>query len=79
MPKENANFIIERQKGSHSWEDVKRTLTDLQGVTSVSLNDAHHLISLDYDSACASYDQIENQLNKLGFEIAADASEIQTR
>lgn len=51
----------------------------LHGVTSVSVNPSHNLVAVDYDSSGTSYDAIEHQLNTLGYEVAADASNINTR
>ena len=79
MPHESAYFIIESIDGKHDLKDIKQSLDRLHGVTSVSVNTAHNLVAVDYNSAGTSYDQIENRLNKLGFQIAADASDIHTQ
>lgn len=79
MPKESAYFIVENVHSTHEVRDIKRKLDRLHGVTSVSINDSHNLVAVDYDSSGTSYDRIENCLNKMGFEIAADASQIHTR
>ncbi|RGX54210.1 MULTISPECIES: heavy-metal-associated domain-containing protein [Anaerotruncus] len=79
MPNESAYFIIENLNGKHDLKDVKSELDQLHGVSSVSVNTEHHLVAVDYDSSGTSYDKIENRLNKLGYQIAADASDIHTR
>lgn len=79
MPLENAYFIIENVDDKHDLKDVKRSLDQLHGVSSVSVDLATHLVAIDYDSSGASYDKIENRLNKIGYQIAADASDIHTR
>ena len=51
----------------------------MHGVHSVSVSLDSHLVAIDYDSSGVSYDLIENRLNKMGYQIAADASDIHTR
>lgn len=79
MPREKADFIIENVYDSHKVEEVKQVINALHGVSSVVVDQTHNLVSIEYDSSGTSYDQIENQINKMGFEIAADASIINTR
>lgn len=79
MPNESAYFIIENVDSKHNLKDVKSGLDSLPGVSSVSVNIDSHLVSIDYDSSGVSYDKIENCLNKMGYQIAADASDIRTR
>ena len=79
MAKESARFIAKDVHGSHDIAEIKQELDTLHGVSSVSVNREHDLVCVDYDSSGVSYDKIENRLNKLGYQIAADASEIATR
>lgn len=79
MSGENAVFIASSIYGKRDLKEIKQTLDALHGVTSVSVNTAHDLVSVDYDSSGTSYDEIEHCLNTMGFEIAADASTIHTR
>mgnify|MGYP000031381192 FL=1 len=79
MPSESAYMIVERVSGKHDLKEIKRGLDRLHGVTSVSVNPSHNLVAVDYDSSGTSYDAIEHQLNTLGYEVAADASNINTR
>lgn len=79
MANETANFIVESIDNKHDVKEIKRELDSLHGVTSVSVTPEHNLVCVDYDSSGTSYDEIENRLNKMGFEIAADASAINTR
>ena len=79
MPRESAYMIVERVNGKHDLKEIKRGLDRLHGVTSVSVNPSHNLVAVDYDSSGTSYDVIEHQLNTLGYEVAADASNINTR
>ena len=79
MSAEHADFIVERLRLSHDIKEVKKELDTLHGVTSVTVDSMHNLVSVDYDSSGVSYDEIENRLNKMGFEIAADASTISTQ
>ena len=79
MPRESAYMIVERVNGKHDLKEIKRGLDRLHGVTSVSVNPSHNLVAVDYDSSATSYDAIEHQLNTLGYEVAADASNINTR
>ena len=72
-------MIVERVNGKHDLKEIKRGLDQLHGVTSVSVNLAHNLLAVDYDSSGTSYDQIEHRLNALGYEVAADTSRINTR
>jgi len=77
--RENAFFIVENVHGNCGVEDIKTKLEGLHGITAVSVDSKNHLIAAEYDSSGTSYDKIENTLNKMGFQIAADASEIHTR
>lgn len=79
MPRESAYMIVERVNGKHDLKEIKRGLDRLHGVTSVSVNPSHNLVAVDYDSSGTSYDAIEHQLNTLSYEVAADASNINTR
>ena len=73
---ESAFFIVERTKGSMNLQDVQRELDILHGVQSVSVNERNRLVAVGYDNSGVSYDKIENHLNKMGYQIAADASTI---
>ena len=75
MPRESAYMIVERVNGKHDLKEIKRGLDRLH----VSVNPSHNLVAVDYDSSGTSYDAIEHQLNTLGYEVAADASNINTR
>lgn len=79
MSHESAYFIVNPIHGSRDAGDIKRELDTLHGVSSVTVNREKRLVAIDYDSSGTSYDQIEHKLNEIGYEIAADASEIQTR
>lgn len=79
MPQESAYFIIENVDDKNDLKDVKRGLDQMHGVHSVSVSLDSHLVAIDYDSSGVSYDLIENRLNKMGYQIAADASDIHTR
>lgn len=79
MPRESAYFKIERLGGKHEMKEIKREIGILHGVNSVSVNTQSGNVAVDYDSSGTSYDTIENRLNKLGYEIVADDSEIQFR
>lgn len=79
MSNESAYFIVQSVKGRHGVSEIKRELDALHGVSSVSVSAEKNLVAVDYDSSGTSYDEIEHKLNSLGFEIAADASEISTR
>ena len=72
MAKEHAYFLAENTQKRHKGIDVQHALGNLPGISSISVHSNHHLISVDYD-------QIENSLNHMGYEIAADASLIDTR
>lgn len=79
MSKESAYFIVSSVNSKHDVTEIKKTLDVLNGVDTVRVNCQNNLVSVDYDSAGISYDKIENIINKIGYEIAADASNIQSR
>lgn len=79
MAKEHAYFLAENTQKRHNRTEVQQTLDHLPGISLVRIHSNNHLISVDYDSSRVSYDQIENCLNHMGYEIAADASLIDTR
>ncbi|WP_312641468.1 cation transporter [Hydrogenoanaerobacterium sp.] len=76
---ENAYFIVKGTKSNQSVTDIKAKLDTLHGVTSAAVDAKTNLVSVRYNSAGTSYDKIENYLNKMGYQIAADASDIHTR
>lgn len=76
MSKKSAYFIVKSISDNHDTKKIKKGLDLLPGVKSVIVNTKNGLVGVDYDSSGTSYGKIENQLNKLGFEIAADASSI---
>lgn len=79
MSNESAYFIVQSVRGKHGISEIKKELDTLHGVSSVSVNADKRLVAVDYDSSGTSYDEIEHKLNEIGFEIAADASQIGTR
>lgn len=79
MTGETANFIARDADNKHDMQKIKLGISRLPGVKGVDVNEVHGLVTVDYDSAGVSYDKIENCLNRLGYDIAADASNIQTR
>lgn len=79
MSKESAYFIVKPVDPNRDKAELKSKLGRLHGILSVSVDTENDLVAVDYDSAGMSYDKIENSLNKMGYEIAADASNIQTR
>ncbi|RPF43341.1 heavy-metal-associated domain-containing protein [Hydrogenoanaerobacterium saccharovorans] len=76
---ENAYFIVEDTRGNHNMQDIKTKLDNLHGISSVYVDNNTHLVAVDYNSSGVSYDNIEYCLNKMGYQIAADASYIHTR
>ena len=79
MSQESAYFKVENIVGKHDVKDIKRRLDTIHGVQSVAVNAQTSLVSVDYDSSGTSYDQIENTLNKMGYQIIDDHSRINTR
>ncbi len=79
MDYEHAYFIVEHIKGKQELSAVEEYLRGLHGVESVKIDSAHNLVGVAYNSAGTSYDTIENCLNRHGYQIVADASEIHTR
>lgn len=79
MDNEHAFFIVEQIKGEQEMSAVEGYLRRLHGVESVRVDSAHNLVGVAYNSARTSYDTIENCLNRHGYQIVADASEIHTR
>ncbi|RGB67949.1 MULTISPECIES: heavy-metal-associated domain-containing protein [Oscillospiraceae] len=79
MANETAWIMVENVDGKRDLGQIKRQLDTLHGVSSVSVNEQTNRIAVDYDSSGASYDKIENCLNKMGYQIIADASDISTR
>ena len=60
--------------GKHDVKDIKRRLTRFTALESVAVNAQTSQVSVDYDSSGTSYDQIENTLNKMGYQIIDDHS-----
>lgn len=79
MANESAYITVESINGKHDMKEIKRVLDSITGVTSVSVNPEKNQLAVDYESASASYDEIENCLNKMGYQIIGDNSDISTR
>lgn len=78
MSEEKAFIMVHSIDGKHDVTDLKDKLTHMHGIESVRVDSTSDCIAVYYNSAGTSYDKIENCLNKLGCEIAADASDIHT-
>lgn len=76
---EDAYFMVEEIFGERDMNELKNQLSSLHGVQNVLMDDQNSLFAIQYNSAGVSYDNIEHCLNQMGYQIAADASEIHTR
>ncbi len=75
MSKESAYFKISNLNDKHGLKQIKKGLDRLHGVISVSGNTENHEVAVDFDNTGVSHGQIENNLNKMGFEITKDSGE----
>ena len=78
MSKKSAYFELIRLDGKHDFKKIKKELSTLSGVISVSVNKEIDNIAVDYDSTGVSQGEIENYLNEMGFGITSDKGEDHT-
>ncbi len=79
MPSENAFFTVQRVDGIYGLGELQSALYGMHGISSVNVNSQTNEVAVNYNSSGSSYDLIENRLNKMGYQIIDDQSEINTR
>lgn len=69
MSKCSAYFIVNSLEGKHDAKQIKRELDTLPGVLSVSVNTDSNKIAVDFDSTGVTCNNLENRINKMGFNV----------
>lgn len=64
-------FTLNNVDGKHDVKEIKKTLDELPGVTSVSVNAETNYVAVDYDTTGVKSDRIQKQLEKAGYEVVA--------
>jgi copper chaperone CopZ len=72
MAKASIYFDLENLDGKRGAAKVKRQLNTLPGVISVSINDNHKRVAVDFDTTGANQSQIRKQLDGLGLTICGE-------
>lgn len=67
--KESAYFTIGNLNGKHDVKELKREISRIQGVISMSVNPLSNVVAVDFDNTGTKQDRIENRLKKIGYEI----------
>jgi len=78
MAKASIYFDLENLNGKRGAAKVKRQLDMLPGVISVSINDDHKSVAVDFDTTGVNQSQIRNQLDDLGLTICGEHFEEHT-
>lgn len=69
MPNSSIYFKAENAGGRHDIKEIKRTLDEIPGVSSVSVNADSGRIAVDYDSTGTSREEIHSRLSSLGIRL----------
>ncbi|SMC57710.1 heavy-metal-associated domain-containing protein [Papillibacter cinnamivorans] len=70
MSIQSAYYHLPRMNGAHEAKEIKRELSLLPGVKTVSVNRESHQLAVDFDSTGSDREQIEKTLGKLGLDFA---------
>ncbi len=70
MSLKSAYYHLPRINGAHEAKEIKRELSLLPGVKTVSVNRESHLLAVDFDNTGSDPGQIEKTLGKLGLDFA---------
>lgn len=62
-------FTLDQIDGKHDVKRIKKTLDELPGVTSVSVNTETDSVAVDYDTTGVLCDRIQKQLEKAGYTV----------
>lgn len=62
-------FTLEQIDGKHDVKRIKKTLDELPGVASVSVNTETDSVAVDYDTTGVLSDRIQKQLEKAGYTV----------
>lgn len=62
-------FTLDQIDGKHDVKRIKKTLDELPGVTSVSVNTETDSVAVDYDTTGILSDRIQIQLEKAGYTV----------
>ena len=62
-------FTLDQIDGKHDVKRIKKTLDELPGVTSVSVNTETDSVAVDYDTTGVLSDRIQKQLEKAGYTV----------
>ena len=62
-------FTLDQIDGKHDVKRIKKTLDELPGVTSVSVNAETDSVAVDYDTTGVLSDRIQKQLERAGYTV----------
>lgn len=62
-------FTLDQIDGKHDVKRIKKTLDELSGVTSVSVNTETDSVAVDYDTTGVLSDRIQKQLERAGYTV----------
>lgn len=69
MSKASVYFTLGNMDGTHDVKKIQRGLDTLPGVSSVSVSDSSSRVAVDFDTTGTQRENIEKQLEKMGYEI----------
>ena len=69
MAQKSLYVEVDKAVGLHDTKLLKRALDSMPGVTSVSIDEQHNNIAVDYDDTGVSSAQIQQKLQLLGYPI----------
>lgn len=67
MSQQSADFKIPPLWGKRGKEEVKKILTKVSGVKSVSLNSSLNRVTVDYDSTGTNIDELKKAMDTQGY------------
>ncbi|WMJ23312.1 heavy-metal-associated domain-containing protein [Paludicola sp. MB14-C6] len=75
MSKESAYFTLKSIDGKRDLKELKKELNKYPGVISVSVNPVKNTLAVDYDTTGVYQPQIQERIEKLGYEICSSSTE----
>lgn len=67
MPKESVYYIIPEMSQSHDPKEIKKGISRIDGVISVSVNPKDQKVAVDFDNSGTDDDEITEQIKALGY------------
>lgn len=70
MSKASVYFVADHINGKHAVKEIKREISALPGVLSVSVNDETDTVAVDFDTTGIQQEKLQKHMEELGYKIA---------